>query len=214
MEPAVLTPLNLFWQAGPVVKTVVLILIASSVWCWVVISEVAIAVVRLRREIRARQLNGNARSQVLDPIFEAGRGAAAVRHPGEDLRFTRARIQEAMRQKAAELIEAAEGGLPSLAVIASVAPFVGLFGTVWGIMTSFIGIAALKDTSLAVVAPGIAEALAATAIGLVAAIPAAVGYNRLGAGLARCGRALGRLIESESLRLATDGSAVSREMLR
>ena len=82
----------------------------------------------------------------------------------------------------------AEGGLPNLAVISSVAPFVGLFGTVWGIMASFAGIAAAKDTSLAVVAPGIAEALAATAYGLAAAIPASVGYNRIGAAFSRIGQ--------------------------
>ena len=82
----------------------------------------------------------------------------------------------------------AEGGLSNLAVIASAAPFVGLFGTVWGIMSSFASIAGANDTSLAVVAPGIAEALAATAYGLAAAIPAAVGYNRIGAAFARLGR--------------------------
>ena len=75
---------------------------------------------------------------------------------------------------------AGKGALPNLAVISSVAPFIGLFGTVWGIMTAFSGIAQSQDTSLAVVAPGIAEALAATAYGLAAAIPASVGYNRIG----------------------------------
>ena len=90
----------------------------------------------------------------------------------------------------------AEGGLPNLAVISSVAPFIGLFGTVWGIMTSFVGIAAAKDTSLAVVAPGIAEALAATAYGLAAAIPASIGYNRIGAAFSRARRQ--RLVASAS----------------
>jgi biopolymer transport protein ExbB/TolQ len=77
------------------------------------------------------------------------------------------------------------GDLPNLAIVSSVGPFVGLFGTVWGIMSSFQGIAATQETSLAVVAPGIAEALAATSYGLAAAIPAAIGYNRLGATIAR-----------------------------
>ena len=76
-------------------------------------------------------------------------------------------------------------------MISSVAPFVGLFGTVWGIMTSFAGIAEAKDTSLAVVAPGIAEALAATAYGLAAAIPASVGYNRIGAAFRAAAAELG-----------------------
>jgi biopolymer transport protein ExbB/TolQ len=74
----------------------------------------------------------------------------------------------------------AEGCLPVLAVVASAVPFIGLFGTAWGIMSSFSGIAQTQDTSLAVVAPGIADALAATAYGLAAAIPAAIGYNRMG----------------------------------
>ena len=87
------------------------------------------------------------------------------------------------------------------AVIASVAPFVGLLGTVWGIMTSFVGIAAAKDTSLAVVAPGIAEALAATAYGLFAAIPASVGYTRIGAAFSRAGRAMGALVEEWAVAL-------------
>jgi biopolymer transport protein ExbB/TolQ len=79
----------------------------------------------------------------------------------------------------------ARDALPNLAIVSSVGPFVGLFGTVWGIMSSFAGIAATQETSLAVVAPGIAEALAATSYGLAAAIPAAIGYNRLGATIAR-----------------------------
>jgi biopolymer transport protein ExbB/TolQ len=91
--------------------------------------------------------------------------------------------------------------LPNLAVIASVAPFIGLFGTVYGIMTSFANIAEAKDTSLAVVAPGIAEALAATAWGLAAAIPAVVAYNRLGAALARAGQKLGHRIDERAVEI-------------
>ena len=87
-------------------------------------------------------------------------------------------------------LEAVEQGLTTLATIGSTAPFVGLLGTVWGVMNAFIGIAASKNTSLAVVAPGIAEALLATALGLFAAIPAVVAYNRLAGKL---GRYAGRL---------------------
>ena len=89
-----------------------------------------------------------------------------------------------MRKPVAQLVKRAGRGLQLLATTGAVAPFVGLFGTVWGIMNSFSGIAASNDTSLAVVAPGIAEALFATAIGLAAAIPAVIAYNRLSAGLA------------------------------
>ena len=114
---------------------------------------------------------------------------------GETASERRQRIGEAMARAARDFLMRAEGGLPNLAIIASVAPFVGLFGTVWGIMTSFASIAQAKDTSLAVVAPGIAEALAATAYGLAAAIPASVGYNRIGAAFGRAGRAMTNLIE-------------------
>jgi Biopolymer transport proteins len=99
-------------------------------------------------------------------------------------------------------------GLPSLAVISSVAPFIGLFGTVWGIMTSFASIADAKDTSLAVVAPGIAEALAATAIGLAAAIPAAMGYNRLSSAIGRLAQSLDHLIEDQAVALMVRSAPV------
>jgi biopolymer transport protein ExbB/TolQ len=104
-----------------------------------------------------------------------------------------------------------ERGLPALAMIATAAPFIGLFGTVWGIMSSFMGIAEAQDTSLAVVAPGIAEALAATAIGLVAAIPASLGYNRLAAVLGHAGQRLRHHVEGRAVALgigavpSTDG---------
>lgn len=153
--------------------------------------------------IRTAARDGIGASRLLASISHAGASAASLSYPNETHSEAKLRIETAMRHKAAEIIEAAEGGLPTLAVIASSAPFIGLFGTVWGIMTSFIGIAASKDTSLAVVAPGIAEALAATAIGLVAAIPAAIAYNRLGAALTRSGRRMGRLIDSDAARLAS-----------
>ena len=89
--------------------------------------------------------------------------------------------------------------MPNLAVISSVAPFVGLFGTVWGIMSSFAAIAQAKDTSLATVAPGIAEALAATAYGLAAAIPASIGYNRIGAAFARLGQEMASFVEERAI---------------
>ena len=112
-----------------------------------------------------------------------------------------------------ELMTKAEGGLPNLAVISSVAPFIGLFGTVWGIMTSFAGIAQSQDTSLAVVAPGIAEALAATAYGLAAAIPASVGYNRIGAAFSRAGQQVAHYVEDKALAI-TSGHAVAASRKR
>ena len=106
-----------------------------------------------------------------------------------------------MRRVAQALLGRLDSGLPSLAVISSVAPFIGLFGTVWGIMTSFASIADANDTSLAVVAPGIAEALAATAIGLAAAIPASIGYNRLASAIGRVAQSLDHLIDEKAVAL-------------
>ena len=107
------------------------------------------------------------------------------RDPAETAGEFRGRLEHAMRAAIAATLRQAEPGLPLLATIGAVSPFVGLFGTVWGIMHSFAGIAARQDTSLATVAPGIAEALFATAIGLVAAIPATIAYNRCTTRLAR-----------------------------
>ncbi|MFZ4806085.1 MAG: MotA/TolQ/ExbB proton channel family protein [Hyphomicrobiaceae bacterium] len=209
MDQMAITPLGLFWQAGPIVKGVIVLLLAASVWGWVIILDIWISVLRLNRATAAAARGDTRRVRLLSAIGAAGETAATVRYPSDSYADVKTRIETAMRHKAAELLEGAEGGLPTLAVIASSAPFVGLFGTVWGIMTSFIGIAASKDTSLAVVAPGIAEALAATAIGLVAAIPAAIAYNRLGAALSRAGRRIGRLIDGEAARLASPAAPPS-----
>ncbi|MBX9827504.1 MAG: MotA/TolQ/ExbB proton channel family protein [Xanthobacteraceae bacterium] len=210
MEDAagVLNPIQLFMQAGPIGKSVILMLLAASIWCWVLIIESAWGVARLRKAIAASrgQSQGTA-AALLAPVAEAGRQAASLSIPGESLGEARARVTEAMSRAAQHLLNAIEGGLPNLAVISSVAPFVGLFGTVWGIMASFSAIATAKDTSLAVVAPGIAEALAATAIGLAAAIPATIGYNRIGSSLARAGQALQHLIEEDAVTLTAHPAA-------
>jgi biopolymer transport protein ExbB/TolQ len=123
----------------------------------------------------------------------------------------RERISDAMARAARELLTRSEGGLPNLAVIASVAPFVGLFGTVWGIMSSFAAISQAQDTSLATVAPGIAESLAATAYGLAAAIPASIGYNRIGAAYARVGQVMASFVEERALVLISRPSEVARD---
>ena len=103
--------------------------------------------------------------------------ASEPRTPGEDRSEFKANIQDSLQAEIASQMRRLQSGPAILATVGSTAPFVGLFGTVWGIMISFTGIAAAKDTSLAVVAPEIAEALLATAIGLVAAIPAVIVYN-------------------------------------
>ena len=200
LESLSISPVNLFLQAGPIGKVVMAALGLASIWCWVLIIEGVVAVVRLGRALRAAR----AGEAALEPIAAAGRQAAELNVNAETVSERRQRIGEAMARAGREMLARAEGGLPNLAIIASVAPFVGLFGTVWGIMTSFAGIAEAKDTSLAVVAPGIAEALAATAYGLAAAIPASVGYNRIGAAFSRAGRAMTNLIEEWAVKLIAE----------
>jgi biopolymer transport protein ExbB/TolQ len=188
-----------FLEAGLIGKLVMALLAFASVWSWVLIGEGLFALIRLKRAAK-RDEAGDA-SHLIAPILAAGRQAAELAIQQESPSELRQRIVEAMNRKAQVLLAHAEAGLPNLAVIASVAPFVGLFGTVYGIMTSFAGIAEAKDTSLATVAPGIAEALAATAWGLAAAIPASVAYNRLGAALARAGLGLAHLIEERAVEI-------------
>jgi biopolymer transport protein ExbB/TolQ len=190
----------MFLQAGPIGKAVMAILLLASVWCWILILEGVFTVVRLSRVVKAARAGKAA--ALLAPIDAAGQEAARLAVAGESAGEKRQRIAEKMSRAGRELLMRAEGGLPNLAVISSVAPFIGLFGTVWGIMTSFAGIAEAKDTSLAVVAPGIAEALAATAYGLAAAIPASIGYNRIGAAFSRAGVQLAHLIEDRAELLA------------
>jgi len=186
MNEISLSPIALFWSAGLVGRSVMVLLFVASIWCWVLILEGIVFSGRLARALAAVG-TADGLPPLLVPVFEAGRAEAGLTLATETHADRRARIAETMRAAADRVLRSCEGGLANLAVIASVAPFVGLFGTVWGIMTSFAGIAAARDTSLAVVAPGIAEALAATAWGLAAAIPASVGYTRLGARFSRLG---------------------------
>jgi biopolymer transport protein ExbB/TolQ len=208
MQGGEISPVELFMQAGPVVKAVIALLIAASLWCWIIIFDALWTLSRLRRAIKSEGTGKGRMGELIGRIFAVGcEEAFEAQASAEGDR--RSAITAAMRRQAQELIESCQRGLPNLAVIASVAPFVGLFGTVWGIMTSFAGIAAAKDTSLAVVAPGIAEALAATAIGLAAAIPAAFAYNRLAAAFGLTSRSLNRMIEDYGTRLARDTAPVS-----
>ncbi|WP_424812950.1 MotA/TolQ/ExbB proton channel family protein [Roseococcus sp. YIM B11640] len=186
------TPLGLFLAADPIVKAVMIGLALASVACWAVIIEKTFALGRLRKQTRDLQ-RASASAQVAEPREEdltaiALQAGLPEWRLGQGVQETdgefRARIETAMRKAVLKAVRRSEPGLQLLATTGSVAPFVGLFGTVWGIMNSFTGIAASNDTSLAVVAPGIAEALFATAIGLVAAIPAVMAYNRFVGGLA------------------------------
>jgi biopolymer transport protein ExbB/TolQ len=161
------------------------------------IADVAIQVSRLRRGIEGSG------SGALAALLPSGRDAAAkAGHLPSDQRY--AYIETAMRHVLAQALEIADRSLPALGIITTAAPFIGLFGTVWGIMHSFGAIAAAQDTSLSVVAPGIAEALLATALGLAAAIPAAVGHMRFSGALSRLNKKGQRLIERLALDLCID----------
>ena len=209
MDTATISPIAMFAHAGLVGKVVMALLGLASAWCWLVILEGIVSTARLGGALR--RAAGGGSDPWIDAIRDEGRAAADLVIPTETFGERRQRVREAMARAGRALLTRAEGGLPNLAIIASVAPFVGLFGTVWGIMTSFAGIAAAHDTSLAVVAPGIAEALAATAYGLAAAIPASFGYNRIGASLSRRGRTLSALIEREADEIAAaDPAAAAR----
>jgi len=197
MEGMHLSPIEFYNQAGPVGKAVVLCLAAASLLCWVLIVEGIVNTIRLGLALR-RWRKGEP-SNLLAPILQAGQDAAARVIPGEGTGDVRARVVEAMNRAARTIIARLDGGLSNLAVISSIAPFIGLFGTVWGIMSSFAAIAEAKDTSLAVVAPGIAEALATTAVGLAAAIPASIGYTRIGASISAKAQDLAGLIEERAV---------------
>lgn len=194
-SPQNFTLAGLFLQADPLVKGVLLLLVVASVAVWAVAIDRAVRFAHIRRDIA--RLHEMVRDAAADPPQDGVAGAvlraarvAAAREVGETRAERRERLREAMRLSLTDMLRAVEPGLPFLATVGSTAPFVGLFGTVWGIMASFAAIAGANDTSLAVVAPGIAEALLSTAIGLAAAIPAVVAYNKLQASLAGS-RALG-----------------------
>jgi biopolymer transport protein ExbB/TolQ len=198
MQGLDLSPLQLFQNAGPVVKGVIVVLLLASIWSWVVILETFARLLKFRTQVTALR-KGTAASKLAAELQL--RSASLLPHAAEEgASHARDRLIEGLRLSAQEIIVARQGRLPDLAMITSIAPFVGLFGTVWGIMTSFAAIGVSNDTSLATVAPGIAEALATTAYGLAAAIPAAVGHNRLASGFARA---------NVSLRAALPGLAAS-----
>ena len=187
--------LALFMRASVTVQVVMIALIVASVWAWAIIIRKFMAFARARREAAKFDRSfwsGEPLDDLYDQLGDRPRGpserifAAGMtewrrshRDDGRLIPGGIARIDRAMNVA----IQREEGrlfrGLSFLATVGSTAPFIGLFGTVWGIKSAFEGIALSQDTSLAVVAPGIAEALLATAMGLVAAIPAVVFYNKL-----------------------------------
>lgn len=196
----------MFWHASFVVKMVMFGLVAASVWCWGIIIDKSFLYARTQRAMdRFEEVFWSGQS--LDDLYATlrdrnnhdmaavfmaamGEWKRSVQTTGTTFVNLAQRIDKVLDVTIQREVGRLESKLLILATIGSASPFVGLFGTVWGIMTSFIGIAASKNTSLAVVAPGIAEALFATAIGLFAAIPAVVAYNWL---QARAGKQQARL---------------------
>ncbi len=207
----------LFLQADPIVKGVMALLVLASLGTWTIIVErlLRIATVRraarrFERAARAGSVEGAERGPAAG-ILAAGIEAARDRDATETRAERRERLERAMRGELAGLTRSLQTGLPFLATTGSAAPFIGLFGTVWGIMNSFSAIAKSQDTSLAVVAPGIAEALFATAIGLVAAIPAVIAYNKFSTDLSRIGQTFTAGISHWGDRLARDGARAAAE---
>lgn len=195
--PHDLSPWGMFVTASPVVQAVMVGLALASVVTWTIAIAKAVELSSAKRKARgalAMLEEARSLSQAAERVgFSQGTAAALVRAVIAETHLSAdAPSRDGLMDRAAsrlERIEAAAGrrmarGTGILATIGSTGPFIGLFGTVWGIMTSFIGISKAQTTNLAVVAPGIAEALLATAIGLVAAIPAVVVYNA-------CTRAIG-----------------------
>jgi biopolymer transport protein TolQ len=194
---------GLFMQADIVVKVVMLALLLASVWVWAIVFEKFTALRRINKAANSfedRFWSGGSLDELYDEegakpthpmaaVFGAAMGEwrRSLRVAGADVARSgvKDRVDRAMTVTVNREMERLERWMIFLASVGSTAPFIGLFGTVWGIMHSFSAIAAMHNTNLAVVAPGIAEALFATAIGLVAAIPAVLMYNKLSTDLSR-----------------------------
>ena len=193
-----LSPLALFMQSDIVVKAVMVMLALASVWCWAIIFE-KIKTIKLTNRRAKKFEDAFWSGEPLDKLYERVKqskpdpmlgvfmaGMDEWKVAANDQKSGNAvlqaglqqRIERAMAVEITRSVDKMEKNMTFLANTGSSAPFIGLFGTVWGVMNSFTAIAGANNTSLAVVAPGIAEALFATALGLVAAIPAVIAYNK------------------------------------
>jgi biopolymer transport protein TolQ len=188
---------GLFARATLTVKLVMVVLVLASTWSWGIILQKLMSYRAARSEAQAFDQafwSGEPLDGLFDQLGPQPDGASekifaagmtewrrSHRQDGALIAGASARIDRSMDVAIAKEAEALQKGLPILATVGSTAPFIGLFGTVWGIMTAFIEIAEQQNTNLAVVAPGIAEALLATGLGLLAAIPAVIFYNKLSA---------------------------------
>ena len=209
-DAATLSPIALFLQADWVVKIVMIGLLLASIWTWMIIYSFWRKLGRTRKDTekferdfwRAEDIDAFHRLHkdtdlAVARVFTAGvaEWRQSTRARNVDRSGTRERLATTMGATVANEIDRLSDRLNVLATVGSVAPFVGLFGTVWGIMHSFTQIAQAQSTSLTTVGPGIAEALFATAIGLFAAIPAVIAYNRFGHGVNRIEARLNRFAD-------------------
>ena len=198
--PHDMSPMGMFFAADQVVKSVLVGLLIAALATWVVLLVKGVSLLAARRAAAgavAVLRPATSLSDAAARVADAGAGSSAVArqlldevqqelslsHVSAPAAALKERAGFRQEQWIAQQVRGMTQGIGLLASIGAVAPFVGLFGTVWGIMNSFIGIAASQSTNLATVAPGIAEALLATALGLVAAIPAVVIYNVLSRGI-------------------------------
>ncbi|ANY20192.1 Biopolymer transport protein ExbB [Tsuneonella dongtanensis] len=194
--PGRLNPVQLFLDADIVVQAVMIGLLLASVWTWMIIVGFSMRMASVRKRCaeyeeafwEAESFEALMTQRGKKDIASARVASAAMREWKHSVKGGRVADRDGLRQRLAAAMESQvateaddlSGRLNFLATVGSVAPFVGLFGTVWGIMNSFFQIGQQQNSSLAVVAPGISEALFATAIGLFAAIPAVIAYNRFG----------------------------------
>lgn len=193
----------LFLRAHLFVQAVIVVLGLFSVWSWALIIERSGTMIRTRRSSRAFENAfwsgialdalyarvGETPSSPMERVFVAGMREwnRSFGETGQPIEGSDLRIERALRVAVAREEDRLHSGLGVLATVGSVSPFIGLFGTVWGIKNSFESIALSQNTNLAVVAPGIAEALVATALGLLAAIPAVIAFNRFNGEASRLG---------------------------
>ncbi|MGE0152302.1 MAG: protein TolQ [Reyranellaceae bacterium] len=205
VPPVDMSIVGMFMNADWIVKIVVIMLVLASFWSWAIIFDKLIRLRSLRAKanqfeetfwsgISLEDLYDRVGARPDDPMSSVFSGAMREwrRTVSKGIALTGAaraglqqRIEQVMGVTVSREMESLEKRMIFLASVGSTAPFIGLFGTVWGIMNSFQSIAVSKNTSLAVVAPGIAEALFATALGLVAAVPAVIAYNKLSTEIAR-----------------------------
>lgn len=213
--------MSLVTRAGPVVKAVMACLLGMSVWSWAIAIDKWLSMSAANKKAKAFETAfwsgqslddmddriGDKPSDALARVFSSGsrewRESRRLRTMTDSVAgalMDRARTQ--MNVAVGKETSRMEGGLTTLAIIGSSAPFIGLFGTVWGIMNSFRSIAAARETNLAVVAPGIAEALFATGLGLLAAIPATIFYNKFSSDIGKFGEHMDAFSEEFAVRLS------------